>query len=646
MASAAVAALAQIPAGAGLAVALAQLDLSALTGYEMVLVLRARYRQGNHDRAMLLVTLAEVMRRTDPDYGRVILDSGDEVAAHEIRAALTLTRPAANALAGLARDLTVRLPAVLSAMHTGQLDQPRARIFSLWTAELDDPHARAVVEALLPVAPTLTTAGLVQAIQKAIIELDPDWARRRYENALKARDVRGAIDTDGTATLTGSRLPADQVAAICNRLDALAHAVKRAGHPALLRHLRADIFCGKLDGRYTAMTEDQIYTHLLADITPTPPPHSTQDEQPTESGTGQQHHPDRPNTGEPHDPDRPDTGEAHDPDRSQDSSPHEPADAVPDPPTDGGPPAGRTDAAAGEPGAGDPRPGRATQGRGLRLSVGLTTIAGLDRRPGELLGVGLLHAELARRVAAAPGASWRYVITTPEGTPLDVGPIRRRPTTTTTWYHGPRPTYRNVEVWLHATAGELATLAHHPPPGWAALLTDLTHRSTQRPGGPPNGDPTDRLPNAALRRWIAIRDRHCVFPGCRTAAHHCDADHTREYATGGPTTDTNLGNACRPHHALRHTGGWHLHQPRPGHFIWTSPLGHHYLRPAPSARRHPMLTPSDPAHDHFNIWVNETINYHPDETCLSVDAPAQPRTQTTDEPQPPRPDPPRGPPPY
>ena len=62
VASAPVAALAAIPAGPRLCAALAALDLQALTGFDIPLVLKARYRQGNHERAQLLHTVLEVMR--------------------------------------------------------------------------------------------------------------------------------------------------------------------------------------------------------------------------------------------------------------------------------------------------------------------------------------------------------------------------------------------------------------------------------------------------------------------------------------------------------------------------------------------------------------------------------------------------------
>src|SRR5688572_19664736 len=123
-----VAALATLPVGPALSTALSELALSALTGFELVLVLKARNRQGNHERGLLLETVGEVMRRKDPDFGGVDdqeddefpVDGrrgiSDEIGANEIRAALALTRRGANNLCGLARDLVVRLPAVLSAI--------------------------------------------------------------------------------------------------------------------------------------------------------------------------------------------------------------------------------------------------------------------------------------------------------------------------------------------------------------------------------------------------------------------------------------------------------------------------------------------------------------------------------------------------
>src|SRR4030095_6677538 len=93
------------------------------------------------------------------------------------------------------------------------------------------------------------------------------------------------------------------------------------------------------------------------------------------------------------------------------------------------------------------------------------------------------------------------------------------------------------------------------PPGWDRVIAEITTR-TQADAGAPNADPAARLPGAALRRWVHLPDRTCVFPGCRVPAHRADADHTTEHARGGPTTDDNLGSACRHDPPLRHNGHW------------------------------------------------------------------------------------------
>ena len=54
-------------------------------------------------------------------------------------------------------------------------------------------------------------------------------------------------------------------------------------------------------------------------------------------------------------------------------------------------------------------------------------------------------------------------------------------------------------------------------------------------------------------------------------------DHTRPYADGGLTCRCNLGGFCRHDHILKHLPGWHVTQPAPGTFHWTTPTGRTYL---------------------------------------------------------------------
>src|SRR5690606_21015998 len=145
-----VAALSGTPAGPELAAALGQLDVGRLSDWELVEVLRARYRQANHDRGQLFRVLCEMTRRWQEPAMLRPEDPAWAWASSEVAAALVLTRSAADALCGLAWDLEDRLPEVGKALAAGVLDEPRARVFSDWTTWLDTAHAQAIVDVLLP----------------------------------------------------------------------------------------------------------------------------------------------------------------------------------------------------------------------------------------------------------------------------------------------------------------------------------------------------------------------------------------------------------------------------------------------------------------------------------------------------------------
>jgi Domain of unknown function (DUF222) len=223
--------LVDIPPGPRLEQVLSGIDLARLTGFECVHVLKARYRQLNHDRAQLMAAMVEVglcgVGLAEEPVRRMVVP--DEFSVDEIRAALVLTRRAAEAQFWLAYDLLTRLPAVHAALDAGVLDEPRARVLSEWTLELHPQTARALCAELLPRAPDLTTRQLIEQVKKLAIALDPDWARRRYEQALAERKVIGRRNPDGSATLSGLNLPLDRVAAASGHLDALATAAQHTG---------------------------------------------------------------------------------------------------------------------------------------------------------------------------------------------------------------------------------------------------------------------------------------------------------------------------------------------------------------------------------------------------------------------------------
>lgn len=87
-----------------------------------------------------------------------------------------------------------------------------------------------------------------------------------------------------------------------------------------------------------------------------------------------------------------------------------------------------------------------------------------------------------------------------------------------------------------------------------------------------------RRPTTSQKRRIRAAYPTCVFPGCRHPAYDCDLDHRRPVAQGGSTHNDNLGPLCRHHHMTRHHAPWLLVRKENGDHLWTSPLGHEYIR--------------------------------------------------------------------
>ncbi|MGH3798694.1 MAG: DUF222 domain-containing protein [Pseudonocardiaceae bacterium] len=596
--------LAEVAPGPELARVLAGIELSRLSGYDCVEVLKARYRQVNHERARLMATMVEVgLCGIGPDDELPRRAVPDEFSADEVRAALVLTRRAADAQFWLAYDLLTRLPAVHAALDTGALDEPRARVLSEWTTELDPQQARALCDQLLPQAQELTTGQLIEQIKKLAIAVDPEWARRRYEQAVADRKVVGYRNPDGSANLSGLNLPVDRVAAASGHIDTLAKAAKRAGERRPIDHIRADLFLGMTDGTYTGLTDAEIVTQLLAA--------APLDESDDKAG----HHNDDGSSGD----------DNNDDDTHGDGG-------WPDPDPDG-PRAGEDQPGGGEPdengddgsaAATDQPAPAASSGAGMELRVRLSTLLGHDQHPAELAGWGPVHAELARDLAATlGGAQWRFAITDEHGQLTHCGITRARPATAPTRRAGCR-----AIMELQVPAVTLHALNEHSTElgAWTDVVADLVRQLERDTAGEDRyvGDAHRRAPGTALRRYLEIRDRHCIMIGCRAPARTADKDHTRDHGYGGPTTDDNLGDACRHDHRLKHEGGWRLHQPQAGHFRWISRLGHSYHRrpppileplPDPISRDrppYPLRIPLDDGWEDTEIWEDPPPAPEPD----------------------------------
>lgn len=77
--------------------------------------------------------------------------------------------------------------------------------------------------------------------------------------------------------------------------------------------------------------------------------------------------------------------------------------------------------------ADDTLPRRHGRRPAIQLTVPAATLLGLSDAPGELDGYGPLDAETARAIAHDPTATWRRILTDPEGRVVDVGATTYRP---------------------------------------------------------------------------------------------------------------------------------------------------------------------------------------------------------------------------
>ena len=636
--------LAAIAVGPELATALDALQPAQIPNDRILDVVAAHYRQLSHNQARMAAFLAELSYspgHTEP--GQVIRSQVPQrYAPDETRAALNWTRRAADIEHGLSETVVHDMPAVFAAWLAGLIDRPRVQVFEQYLTDLTAEQIERICQIAVPRAPKLTTGQLAHLLRRMVIAVDPDAAARWYRKGVRERNVTAYPAPDGTITISANGLPADQAEAACERIQQLAAAAKRAGHPGLIGQIRCDLFLGLLDGRFHTMTTEQVIAALIRDYRPAGPT----------GGSAQTPAADSPATTDParREPalsDRDDRG-PHDGDLVSVGADHSGPDARN--PDDGGPDAGGAgdsgpvdngpvdngpvdngpvdsgpvdsgpvdntcgDAGpdgsgphaggSGDPGGRTPPRGPADnpadQRVGIEIRIGLATLLGLDEHPAEIPGLGLLIAPDARfRVALQGRAEWRFAVTDTDGTLLSEGRTRRRPT-------GVRregPNGGIVEIHVPAALLDELIVDSARCGRWDEVVEDIAaqHADRERHLADLDAHRDARLPGAALRRHTEIRDRTCTFAGvCRHPARTADIDHSRDHAHGGTTERINLGPLCDHDHDVKHQAGWTVTQPEPGTFVWRSPLGGHYTargefllpelpEPAPDDKPDPWL---------------------------------------------------------
>ena len=622
--------LEDIPAGAELGVVLASIDPTRVSPHDTVRVLIAERRQLAHHQARFHRCAREAAL-ADPEApgGRAERDlpeSGDE-----LRAALSASRTAVGHLLDVA-DAADRHPRLGEAWLRGDLDEQRVAILVRWTSALSAEHAASVIDELVHHAAAMTPSRLIDRIQSLAKALDPTWAERLYRQHRRQRRVRVRCTDAGTVNLSALDLPFEAGVRSARRINALAARAQAAGHPGLIDTIRADVICAVFHPDNAGASDARIVVAALASAEPDDPrPRRAPDpaQAPPEGPV------DRPCPGA-------DDGEGdgagagggaeagRSPGPSAAADPGSPPD--PDPAADPEAPLGR----------------RAPRQSRLELRVGLGTLLELDDRPARVPGWGVICAGLARELAAAyADAEWRVAVTDASGALVAALITRRRPAcTTTTPQEPPVPGAPRPVVEIHVAEAALDRLRPGDHPVWAAILADLRHQLAQwraardedlaaraaehRAAGPPAYLDTEawarvaarrrararealaRFPSSALRRWITMRDRSCVFPPCGASAIDAEIDHNRAVVDRGLTVGTNLGPTCAHDHDLKDQG-WTLTQPQPGWFVWTSPTGHPYERaprpvaedlPAPRLPSTPSSTEPDRYADDGPLWDN------------------------------------------
>ncbi|WP_433027902.1 DUF222 domain-containing protein [Actinomycetospora sp. CA-053990] len=586
--------------GVGLVDALERLSPAALAGEDLASYVRACARAQSQAAAGFLEAIHHLGRaqagRTDrrPEI--------DEFSGDEVSAILGWSRTMSGRKLDLADDLFGRLPEVGDALRTGWLDEPKAQRFCEWTRDLADDHARHVCSELLPEAPELPVGELIRRIEETAAAIDPEWAKRRQKRAERNARVILSPNPSGTATLSICDVNAVDGLSMRDRVDALAAAVRGMGVLIPIGTLRAAVAARLLDGSLAGLDDRNVALTLAAEYRDPPPPEpdggpgspedGPDDSRPDDSGLDDSGPDDGPDE---HGPDEPS------PDAAGPADGEAPTQGVLDlrdlpehdhlPPMLDGP---------------EPGPGRVRSGTS-ELRLRLSTALGLDRLPGTVPGYGTVLADDARALLRRHRrGEWRVVLTDDGGRLQQVLLARRRPRP-----RGPCPPQRPGDepctaiVELQVPTTVLAALNPHEHGAWAPLLAELQQRLpevTSRLGHPPRqltGDPARRRPRAEIDRWVRVRDRHCVAPGCRRPAHKADLDHTVDHALGGPTSPWNLGVWDRHHHRAKHHGGWRVRQPTPGRFEIRTRAGVHHTtlpkrileplpRPRPSARPRPL----------------------------------------------------------
>jgi hypothetical protein len=515
-----------------------------------------------------LAVLRELIRRR-PDERNVgtATDTGlpwdwDERLSREIALELSVSVPAAQKLLWAAWALEARLPNIGKALDAGRVDAGRAKmIIEETNVLLESAHLAQAEELILAgLAQCKTWMALLRLVQRAVVTVDPDGARRRREQEEKENArVRFWREAAGTCALLGAGLPADEALKAHAHVEQRAQQYREAGAKRGIDILRVAAYLDLLNGTPLA---DRLARFKAEDAPESGKPDSTGPD-----------HADGDATGAP----GPDGFAGTHP--SNDNGTGHAGESFG---ANGGP--------GGDGGRGFPPDEPATAAEvnlTLRhVDIPLVTAAGYAQRPGEARSLGILDPALARRLAEVaarhPDSKFCLTIVNQDGHAVGHGCCkpRKRRRSRGDQRAGPPPP---ASPTFALTPGDGAG----PPGGFGSwLLTipgarrEFTVDLHQVPTGECAHDHESARhdPGALLRHLVNVRDAKCGFPACSRHAAESDFEHARPFDNGGRTCGCNCWSCSRSCHQVKQSEGWDVTETRPGYHQWKTPSGRTYTQ--------------------------------------------------------------------
>ncbi|MBV9446283.1 MAG: DUF222 domain-containing protein, partial [Streptosporangiaceae bacterium] len=211
-------------------------DFAGVSDDELFGVLGARRRLEARQVWERLAAVAEIIRRRPAPGCRLrgpamMPQVWAEGTAGELGLALAIDRRSADHLLGLAWDLCVKLPVTSAKLRDGCIDERKAATIVLQCANLTPDEARQAERILFahPDVEMMTHGMLRDRIARAVIEVNPDAARKNREDAARECRIEVRPEVSGNGMIAGRELPPVAVLRMDRLLTARARLFKKAG---------------------------------------------------------------------------------------------------------------------------------------------------------------------------------------------------------------------------------------------------------------------------------------------------------------------------------------------------------------------------------------------------------------------------------